>query len=191
MQGLSSVTYGGTLTLIATGDAFANGDSFVLFPNAGSYHGAFDAYNLPPLAAGLSWDVSQLTANGSISVGNAIAPVIFSPVAGGYLGEQVVTISCLTPGATIYYTTDGSTPTSSSPSGASGLTVTVPVNTTMTIQAFARASGYADSLPVSATYMTEAEATWRISTAVPGRNQATGRSTSWPTAATSPPISAR
>ena len=160
VAGLTSVTYGGTLTVTATGDALANGDSFVLFPHASSYLGAFAAYNLPTLAAGLSWDVSQLTVNGSISVGNAIAPLTFSPVAGGYIGAQTVTITCLTPGATIYYTTNGSTPTTGSPSGPSGVTVTVPVNTTRTIQAFAHASGYADSLVVSATYTTEAEATW-------------------------------
>ncbi|MCX6925793.1 MAG: autotransporter-associated beta strand repeat-containing protein, partial [Verrucomicrobia bacterium] len=160
VQGLTSVTYGGTLTLTATGDAIANGDTFVLFPNAGSYQGAFAAYNLPPLATGLSWDPSQLTTNGSISVGNAISPLTFSPAAGGYIGAQTVTITCLTAGATIYYTTNGTTPTTGSPSGASGVTVTVPVNTTRTIKAFARAPGYADSLVVSATYTTEAEATW-------------------------------
>jgi hypothetical protein len=37
----------------------------------------------------------------------------FSPAAGTYTTNQSVTISCATSGATIYYTTNGSTPTAS------------------------------------------------------------------------------
>lgn len=49
----------------------------------------------------------------------------FSPVAGDYTSSQTVTITSPTVGSTIHYTTDGTTPTESSPSIANGGTITV------------------------------------------------------------------
>ena len=71
-----------------------------------------------------------------------------------------MTISSLTPGATIYYTTDGSTPTTSSPSGITPVTVLLPANTNITIQAFALESGYSASSVQSAAYSTYTSYTW-------------------------------
>src|SRR3954451_20622950 len=48
----------------------------------------------------------------SVSLPSAAAPV-FSPAPGTYSSAQSVTISTSTPSSTLYYTTDGSTPTSS------------------------------------------------------------------------------
>ena len=61
------LTLGGTLNVFASGNALAEGDSFNLF-DAGSVSGTFAALNLPSLGAGLSWDVSSLPGNGSITV---------------------------------------------------------------------------------------------------------------------------
>lgn len=72
----------------------------------------------------------------------------FSPGAGSYSSPQTVTISDSTPGATIYYTTNGTNPTTSSPVYSSP----VGVNTTETLEAIATASGYAQSAVGSATY---------------------------------------
>jgi hypothetical protein len=47
----------------------------------------------------------------------------FSPAAGTYSSAQTVNIQASTPSATIYYTTNGSTPTTSSPIYASPITV--------------------------------------------------------------------
>ncbi len=66
----------------------------------------------------------------------ATAPT-FSPAPGSYTSAQSVTLSTPTPGASIHYTTDGSTPTVSSPlySKAMG------VSATETIKALTVASG--------------------------------------------------
>ena len=71
-----------------------------------------------------------------------------------------MTISSLTPGATIYYTTDGSTPTTSSPGGTTPVTVMLPANTNITIQAFALESGYSASSVQTAIYSTYANYAW-------------------------------
>jgi autotransporter-associated beta strand protein len=66
----SSLTYGGTLTVVATGSPLAEGDTFNLF-DAGSFGGSFATVNLPTLPttpAGLFWDVSQLAVDGTILV---------------------------------------------------------------------------------------------------------------------------
>ena len=57
----------------------------------------------------------------------------FSPAAGAVVSGTPVTLACLTDGATIYYTTDGSTPTTSSSVYSSAITVTE----NMTIKAIA------------------------------------------------------
>src|SRR2546425_8305509 len=59
-----------------------------------------------------------------------------------------VSISDATSGATIHYTTDGSTPTTSSPVYGGALTFTQ----TTTLNAMAAASGMTDSAVASATY---------------------------------------
>ena len=72
----------------------------------------------------------------------------FSPPGGTYTSAQTVTISDATVGATIYFTTDGSTPTTSS----AKFTTPIPVSTTTTIKAIAAASGFSNSTVGSATY---------------------------------------
>ena len=70
--GITTLGYGGVLTVAATGDALTAGDSFQLFV-AGGYGGAFTTLNLPVLGAGLYWNTTGLLTTGAISVG-AIAP---------------------------------------------------------------------------------------------------------------------
>lgn len=68
----------------------------------------------------------------------------FSPNGGTYNSAQTVTISS-TEGSTIYYTTDGSTPTTGSASITSGNTISLSTDGDYTIKAFAVKSGYDDS----------------------------------------------
>ena len=73
----------------------------------------------------------------------------FSPRGGAYAAVQTVTISDQTPGATIYYTTDGITPTTNSTVYTGPITVSTPV----TVEAIATASGYSPSVVAGIIYL--------------------------------------
>lgn len=76
ISGLTALTLGGDLTLTATGDALATGDTFDLFSMAsGTATGTFATLNLPPLTDSLEWDTSLLASNGSITVVNPLTPL--------------------------------------------------------------------------------------------------------------------
>jgi hypothetical protein len=77
----------------------------------------------------------------TISGGSAPATPTFSPAAGTYTGSQNLTISDTTSGATIYFTVDGSTPSTSSLI----YTVPLPISNSVTIKAIAVAPGDAVS----------------------------------------------
>lgn len=79
---------------------------------------------------------------------SAPASPSFSPSSGKYVGAQSVTISDTTNGATIYYTTDGTTPTTSS----AQYTSPIGVSTTETINAIA-VSGSLSSAVATATFI--------------------------------------
>jgi uncharacterized repeat protein (TIGR03803 family) len=78
----------------------------------------------------------------------------FSPAAGTYATAQTVDITDTTPNATIYYTTNGTTPNSSS----TKYTTSITVSATETIEAIAVAANYANSAVALATYAIEAQA---------------------------------
>jgi autotransporter-associated beta strand protein len=77
--GISSLTYGGSLVVTNRGPGTpAAGDSVILF-SAGGYSGSFATVTLPSPVPGLSWDLSNLVVNGSITlVGATNGPIITS-----------------------------------------------------------------------------------------------------------------
>ena len=91
----------------------------------------------------------------------ALTPT-FSPAPGSYTGTQSVTISDASPGATIYYTTNGTMPTTGSTAYSSPISVT----STEQIEAVAAVSGALNSTVASGIYTIETPAV--LTTPAPG-----------------------
>ena len=93
------------------------------------------------------------TASYTIKANEVVATPTFSPAGGEVQEGATVTISCATSGATIYYTTNGTTPTTSSTKYTGAITV----NSAMTIKAIATKSGsYTNSAVATASYTIKA-----------------------------------
>jgi hypothetical protein len=73
VRGVTTLTYGGTLTVQNVGAPLQLGDTFNLF-DAATFVGAFASITLPPLGPGLYWDATWLGVDGTIRV--VIAPEI-------------------------------------------------------------------------------------------------------------------
>ena len=93
---------------------------------------------------GANYVIRKVTYN---TAAQAAAPT-FSPAAGTYTAAQTVTLSSTTSGATLYYTLDGTTPTTSS----TVYTAPITVSATETVNAIAVVSGFANSNVGSAAY---------------------------------------
>ena len=91
-----------------------------------------------------------LTANGALP---PTATPTFSIPAGLYTSALAVSISDATAGATIYYTTNGTTPTTSSSVYRGGA---ITVSSSETLEAIATASGYSTSAVATAAYTIQA-----------------------------------
>ena len=89
----------------------------------------------------------DVTPSGGTVTPTAANPT-FSPAQGVYAGPQSITLSDSTPGAVIYYTLDGSQPSTASPQYAAP----IPIGATTTINAYAAAPGYSNSILSYATY---------------------------------------
>lgn len=87
---------------------------------------------------------------------NPTATPTFNPAGGSYSSSQNVTVSDTTSGAVIYYTTDGSTPTTSSLVYKSA----IPVSSKMTIKAMAIAPGWSSSTVATANYTISGGGGW-------------------------------
>ncbi|MGA3345971.1 MAG: chitobiase/beta-hexosaminidase C-terminal domain-containing protein [Terracidiphilus sp.] len=101
------------------------------------------------IAVAAGYTVSS-TATATYTIIPPVAPApAFSVSAGTYTSPQAIIISDAIPGAAIYYTFDGTTPTTSSSQYAGSIAVSV--NTT--VQAIAVAAGYTNSAAASSTYI--------------------------------------
>ena len=114
----------------------------------------------PIVANGKVYAGSQyaISAFGLLTGPTAASPA-FNPAAGTFTAAQTVTLTDSTPGAVIYYTTNGTTPTKNSTQYSAAL----QISSTTTIEAMAVASGYTNSPVSSATYTISAPGTAPVS----------------------------
>ena len=145
------ITYDGTNIAMTIADTVTNASYSKAWPvNIASVVGSNTAY------VGFTGGTGGKTANQEIlawtfdSTGGttAVATPIFSPAAGTYTAPQSVTITDATPGASIFYTLDGSVPTKSS----TPYTGPIGIAATTTVKAIATETGFTNSGVASATY---------------------------------------
>jgi hypothetical protein len=92
--------------------------------------------------------VASTVSSETYTLVNQVPTPTFSPVPGNYTTAQSVRIATAWPGSTIYYTTDGTTPTTSS----SQYTGPVSISATTTLKAMATAPNLANSFVASGLY---------------------------------------
>jgi hypothetical protein len=148
---------GATVTVTGTGDtpswsvAYVGGAGIATGSGAsGTFMVPADAQTNQLIRLTLSNSVGQVYRDFAVGSGtmSVVATPLLAPSSGSFSSAQPVTISDTTPGATIYYTTDGSTPTTYSAVYSAPITV----SSSETINAVANASGYNTSAMASATY---------------------------------------
>jgi hypothetical protein len=153
----SPVTYGvSPITLVATGGASGNAVVFSVVSGPGTISGnslTITGAGTVVVAANQAGNsnyaaATQVTQSITVNVIGVVTTPTFSPVAGTYTAAQTVSISDVASGATIYYTTNGTTPTTSS----TVYTSAIPVSSTETLQAIATATGYSTSAVATAAY---------------------------------------
>lgn len=104
----------------------------------------------------LSGDANSSVASGTFTINGAIATPTLSPTGGTFSSTQNVTLSDSVGGATLCFTTDGSTPTGNGAgvcTHGSTYSATVAVAVSLTIKAIASESGYLDSSVASGVFV--------------------------------------
>jgi hypothetical protein len=147
-------------------------------PNTAStkYTGAMtigSSQTLQAIAVASGYTNSAVTAAVYV-INGALPKPNFSIAAGTYSTGQSVTISDTVAGATIYYTNNGTTPTTAS----TKYTGAVNIGSSQTLQAIAVASGYTNSAVTAAVYIISAAALPKPSFSIAAGTYSTGQSVS-------------
>jgi len=132
---------GNTITVTATPDA-----GYEL--TALTYLYASNSYNINMETMQFTMPAGDVTVNATFTELAHVATPTFTPAAGSYISVQTVTIACATEGATVYYTLDGTDPTTESEVYAEAFTV----SETTTVKAYAVKEGMNDSDIAEITY---------------------------------------
>ena len=154
------------IQLVATGGATGNPVTFSIVIGQGTLSGANNsiltvtgigstviaANQAGGLVNGVYYaPATQVTQTAVVTPTATVATPTFSVAAGTYTAVQSVTISDTSVGATIHYTTNGNTPTISSPVYTAGTPISVGITTTIKAFAVLPTGGYAPSAIASAT----------------------------------------
>ena len=118
-------------------------DNYTL-KSLGLFQGNYDYADI----AYLSVSIEEMTNNAYTTVAPVVQTPVISPDAGEYENQVSVSISCATTGASIYYTTDGSTPSMESALYEGEFTLTE----SSTISAIAVKDGFTASEVATATF---------------------------------------
>jgi len=110
----------------------------------------FTVMTIKAIAYKDEWDPSQM-AIGTYTVTGTVQDVVFNPMGGSFTTIQNVVLTTPTPGAAIYYTTDGSDPTETSTQYIQA--IELGLNSTTTIKARAYVNGWNPSAISSQTYV--------------------------------------
>ena len=134
-----------------TGPNNAVASDYILSGTTGTWEGSARSITIQNNTVGSTDQIriTQIDIYYSTAVSNSVATPTFSPIAGTYYGTQNVEISCSTTGATIYYTTDGNDPTTSS----SVYSTPIEVSSDMTIKALGVMTGLDNSSVAEADYI--------------------------------------
>jgi hypothetical protein len=139
---ISDSTAGATIYYTTNGTTPTTGSSVYSGPiTVGSTE------TLKAIAAATGYSMSAIGSS-AYTITLPTATPVFSPAGGTYTSAQIVTVSDVTTGATVYYTTNGSTPTTSSTVYSGPITVSA----SETLNAIAVATGYSNSSVASAAY---------------------------------------
>ena len=155
MASTASIEIGGTTTLTPT-VLPANTTETVTWESSDTDIATVSAGVVTGVAAGTATITAKSPSDATIkaecevtvNAATKVATPAISVATGTYNEEQSVTLSCLTDGATIRYTTDGTDPTAGSTAYSSAITV----DRSMTLKAKAFKGGLTDSEIASATY---------------------------------------
>jgi hypothetical protein len=150
--GSVSATVSHALTLVASGTSTVTLSIYVDGVFKGTVTDSSSPYTVAGSGFGLQGDGtpgdSMVNEWQDYSGASPTATPTFSPAAATYAAAQTVSINDTTPGATIYYTTNGTAPTTSSTVYAGPISVSA----SETLKAIATAPGYLQSAAATAAY---------------------------------------
>ena len=151
-------TYSSPQTVTISGNAYTSGGQYTYYTTDGTTPAASSPVYVNPITVASTTTLKAIVIDpafyqSGVSSANyiiATPPAIptFSVSPGTYASAQTVTISDATSGTTIYYTTNGSTPTT----GSTVYSGPITVSSTETIEAIATAGGGSTSAVATATY---------------------------------------